>query len=149
MVTLCVHVPPRAITRCIPLSMCCTPMIASWPPGSVVASVSARVTFSWMMATIAAKHAVSGDVVYVDHLSLGLNNLVREVRELVTGVPPGYQRGSLTGAVVPLGDPSAAIQGLCTAMLALTPDLVALGGAVPPNPMHVVDALLALAPETP
>jgi hypothetical protein len=34
-------------------------------------------------------------------------------------------------------------------MLALTPDLVALGGTVPPNPMHVVDALLALAPETP
>jgi hypothetical protein len=74
---------------------------------------------------------------------------VREVRELVTGVPAGYQRGSLIGAVVPLDDPPAVIQGLCTAMLALTPDLVALGGTAPPNPMHVVDALLALAPATP
>src|SRR5919199_4931505 len=110
---------------------------------------SERVAFFWMMASIAVKYAVRGDVVYVHHLSLGLNNLVREVRELVTGVPAGYQRGSLIGAVVPLGDPSAAIQGLCAAMFALTPDLVALGGTVPPNPMHVVDALLALAHETP
>src|SRR5207248_734449 len=98
-------------------------------PERRVEQLSERIAFFWMMATITAKYTVRGDVVYAHHLVLMLNNIVREVRELATGVPAGYLRGSLIGAVAPLDDPPAAIRALCATIQALTPDLVAMGAA--------------------
>lgn len=116
-------------------------------PEARAARASERVAFFWLMAAVTAKYAVCGDIVYAHHLSLTLDGLVRDVRDLITGAPAPYQGGS-TGAVVPLENPPAAVKGLCVEMERLAPGLLALGGMAPHDPMRVVDAIFSLAHTT-
>lgn len=120
-----------------------SPVLA--PREKRVERASERVAYFWMMAAITAKYIVRGDVVYAHHLLVALNDCVREVRELVTGTPPGYRRGSLIGAEAGLDDPESAVRELCRRMLALASEVVALGGVVPAEPLPIVNAILSLA----
>lgn len=119
------------------------------PEASAVVDHAARVVerigFFWLMLSVTAKYIIRRDAVYVNILLDGQQRVLEEVRAAITGSAEPYRGGSRSTLAPGTADQVAALRLLRDQMLALLPEVAALGGAVPEPPLQALDALLALA----
>ena len=103
-----------------------------------------RVAFFWMMAAVTVKYMRRGDLVASHTFRSGLHEIVREVERLLAGEAAVYRKGPRVPLHTAEAAHAQAIRDVCGQMLALMPQVAALGGVVPDDPMAVVETLLTL-----
>ncbi len=109
------------------------------------AALSERVAFFWMMSAVLAKYIARHDMVQVQYLLDMLYRVHHDIERLLAGEAEKYHRRSmLSGLRITREEQIAAVNELGEKMLALMPEIVALGGHIPESPMATITNLLNL-----
>ena len=107
-----------------------------------------RVAFFWMMMSIIVKHLLRGHAAWVNHMLVGLEPLIAEVRSLVTNVAQPFTTRVSFVLATTVEAQIAVVRQFCETVLALSPAIVSLGGYAPSAPMSIIDELLAALPSS-
>lgn len=110
------------------------------------ALASRDVGFFWLMTTVTVKYILRHDTI----ASYGFINTIywaiQNVKRYITGEEWKYQRVDFPLACTPQ-EQATLVRQLCQEMLALMPQVAAMGGYVPENPMALIELWLEMVKE--
>jgi hypothetical protein len=110
-----------------------------------IKTASERVAFFWMMVAVIAKYFIRQDGVFVTSWLEVLNEMLKDIENLIAGKTWEYKRGSHSAFEPTSEGQKQAIYKLGERMESILPELIKMGGQVSPSPMPEIKALLDLA----
>ncbi len=106
---------------------------------------SVQIGFFWLMTPVAIKYMLRNEPVAFQDFLETLHEAVETIKGLIAGEPVAYRGSSYAPLCVTQGERIAAVRSLCETVQQLMPEVVQMGGYIPPSPMPVVNTWLAMA----
>lgn len=106
--------------------------------------VTEIIAFFWMMAAVTAKYIGRDDGVFVNHWLDELQRLIDEVKRRLENKPWRYHSGSTITLQPTRSDQLAMLRSLCGQMLALAPQVEAIGGCVPSKAKETLEVVFGI-----